>query len=93
MADLSKESRQRHLQNGRITVRTPPPLSVGYAPPSPAGPQILEQAQCRVDTGLAAVSSVLPQCTTVVSDDPGIWPDFGLAIGKYRELEHTPESR
>lgn len=81
---VSKENRQRHLHNGRITVRTPPPLSAGLAPSSPNDQQMFDGPQWGVDHGVAAGFSPLAQGSPTVTEGFGALFDFDAAssIGK-----------
>ncbi|KAK0617014.1 ankyrin repeat-containing domain protein [Immersiella caudata] len=75
----SPQSRQRHLQNGRITVRTPPPLWSKLAPPSPTDQQMLDEPPRGADHGVATCSSLRAQGSPTVTEGLGALFDFEAA--------------
>lgn len=76
---VSKENRQRHLHNGRITVRTPPPLSAALPPSNPTDQQMFDGPEWGVDHGVATGFSPLAQGSPTVTEGFGALFDFDAA--------------
>ncbi|KAK4446190.1 ankyrin [Podospora aff. communis PSN243] len=75
----SIQSRQRHLHNGRITVRTPPPLSVALPPSNPTDQQMFDGPEWGVDHGAATGFSPLAQGSPTATEGFGVLFDFEAA--------------